>query len=144
MSARVPELVFEADNLPYPAVKLIITRCFQWNNNPPFWALLITGKFYNAAGRVIWSTEVFLGQFSWLDDADYSSQGDTQSVTETDSSSDDESSHSITQASQQDTESEADEEQSDSEHSSGEKLLGLGQKATATSIAHKPVSLRFT
>lgn len=129
MSTHAPDRVIAIDSLPAPATKLVITRCFQWSNNPPFWALLVTGKFYNAAGRVIWSTEVFLGQLSWLGDADSSSQSDTESNTASDSSSE-ESSHSITPHSDQDIESEDEGEQLDSESSSGEAPLNSFSKRT--------------
>ncbi|KAL2210949.1 hypothetical protein CC79DRAFT_546981 [Sarocladium strictum] len=119
MSTQVFDRIVEADNLPAPATKLVITRCFSRCEYPAFWALLIIGKFYDSAGRVIWSTEIFLGQFSWLDDEESSSQSGTESDTASDSDS--EATHSVVSSSEEDTESQ-DEEQSEFESSSGKTL----------------------
>lgn len=119
MSTRVSEHVIEVDGLPYPATKLIITRCYNSSDDPSYWAALIVGAFYDASGHVLWSTEIFFGQFSWLDESESSDQSDTESDTSSDSSG--EESHSVTHSSnEQDAESEAGDEQSSSESSSGQ------------------------
>lgn len=46
--------------LPHPAIKLVITQYLEFGDDPPFWAWIIVGVFYDRHDRVIWSTEVFI------------------------------------------------------------------------------------
>ncbi|KAL7817175.1 hypothetical protein V8C26DRAFT_79363 [Trichoderma gracile] len=49
----------EAGQLPPPATKLIITQVLKASQDPPFWAWIIVGAFYDSEGRTFWSTELF-------------------------------------------------------------------------------------
>lgn len=49
----------EAGQLPPPATKLIITQILKTSQDPPFWAWIIVGAFYDNQDRIIWSTELF-------------------------------------------------------------------------------------
>lgn len=51
----------EAGYLPSPAVRLVITQCLAVCRDPPFWAWLIVGAFYDDEDNIVWSTEVFAG-----------------------------------------------------------------------------------
>lgn len=55
-------------NLPYPAVKLIIGHHFSVCDDPDhrYWAWFIAAAFYDKDDHKLWQTEIFLGQFSWL------------------------------------------------------------------------------
>ncbi|KAK3191934.1 hypothetical protein K4F52_001977 [Lecanicillium sp. MT-2017a] len=52
----------DADFLPSPATKLVITECFEEFPGTSFWAWLIVAAFFDCDGRPIWSTEVFYAQ----------------------------------------------------------------------------------
>ncbi|KAL6875063.1 hypothetical protein J3F83DRAFT_712985 [Trichoderma novae-zelandiae] len=57
---RVPwEIDVEAGQLPPPATKLVITQILQASQDPPHWAWIIVGAFYDSEDRIIWSTELF-------------------------------------------------------------------------------------
>lgn len=47
--------------LPAPATKLVITQHLEVSQDPPFWAWIIVGAFYDLEDSIIWSTEVFAG-----------------------------------------------------------------------------------
>jgi hypothetical protein len=49
----------EAGQLPPPATKLIITQVLKASQDPPFWAWIIVGAFYDSENRILWSTELF-------------------------------------------------------------------------------------
>lgn len=49
-----------AGQLPSPATKLIITQILKTSQDPPFWAWIIVGAFYDNQDRIIWSTELFV------------------------------------------------------------------------------------
>lgn len=55
----------EVDNgfLPAPATKLIITQHLKTAQDDPFWAWIIVAAFYDSDNNVVWSTELFIGQF---------------------------------------------------------------------------------
>lgn len=48
-------------DLPYPAVKCVITQVTHASPNLGCWAVLLLGAFYDANDRILWQTEVFLG-----------------------------------------------------------------------------------
>ncbi|TFB07507.1 hypothetical protein CCMA1212_000637 [Trichoderma ghanense] len=50
----------EAGQLPPPATKLIITQILKASQDPPYWAWIIVGAFYDSQGRTLWSTELFV------------------------------------------------------------------------------------
>lgn len=54
----------DADFLPSPATKLVITECFEEFPGTSCWAWLIVAAFYDCHGRPIWSTEVFYAQLN--------------------------------------------------------------------------------
>lgn len=49
----------EPGQLPSPATKLIITQILQASQDPPSWAWIIVGAFYDSNDRILWSTELF-------------------------------------------------------------------------------------
>ncbi len=59
---RHRNLQVDADFLPSPATKLVITECFDSVPGTCLWAWLIVAAFYDRHGRPIWSTEVFYAQ----------------------------------------------------------------------------------
>ncbi|KAL6897122.1 hypothetical protein GGI43DRAFT_108431, partial [Trichoderma evansii] len=70
----------EAGRLPPPATKLIITQILKTSQDPPFWAWIIVGAFYDNQDRIIWSTELFAAhlniQFEEDEEEDSSEQGE--------------------------------------------------------------------
>ncbi|KUI71893.1 hypothetical protein VM1G_08054 [Cytospora mali] len=66
----------EPIRLPYPAVKLIIGHHFSVCDDPyyRYWAWFIAAAFYDKDDRRLWQTEIFLGQFSWLNRNGWSPQ----------------------------------------------------------------------
>lgn len=48
-------------DLPYPAVKCVITQVTHASPDLGCWAVLLLGAFYDANDRILWQTEVFLG-----------------------------------------------------------------------------------
>lgn len=58
---RCRTIEVEPDCLPSPATKLVVTQILQASQDPPFWAWIIVGAFYDCHNRIIWSTEVFAG-----------------------------------------------------------------------------------
>lgn len=60
----------DANFLPNPATKLVITECFESFPEANCWAWLIVGVFYNHRGHPIWSTEVFYAQLDVEFDTD--------------------------------------------------------------------------
>lgn len=48
-------------DLPYPAVKCVITQVTHASPDLGCWAVLLLGAFYDVNDRIIWQTEVFLG-----------------------------------------------------------------------------------
>ncbi|KAK1251874.1 hypothetical protein MKX07_007353 [Trichoderma sp. CBMAI-0711] len=58
-SANRRTINVEAGQLPPPATKLIITQVLKASQDPPFWAWIIVGAFYDSENRILWSTELF-------------------------------------------------------------------------------------
>lgn len=54
-------ITVEEGYLPAPATKLIITQHLKFSQDPPFWAWIIVGAFYDHEDTVLWSTQVFAG-----------------------------------------------------------------------------------
>lgn len=48
-------------DLPYPAVKCVITQVTHASPDQRCWAVLVLGAFYDANDRILWQTEIFLG-----------------------------------------------------------------------------------
>lgn len=65
----------DADYFPPPAVKLVITQYLETNWDPPFWAWIIVGAFYDCHEQIIWSTEIFVAH---LDIQYYSDESDDE------------------------------------------------------------------
>lgn len=58
--AATRSIEVDEDSLPYPATKLVITQYLKARSDPPFWAWIIVGAFYDSDDNIIWSTEVFV------------------------------------------------------------------------------------
>jgi hypothetical protein len=52
----------ETNQLPAPAVKLIIGQHLRISYDPPFWAWLIVGTFFDRDGNALWSIQIFAAQ----------------------------------------------------------------------------------
>lgn len=50
--------------LPYQATRLVITQYLEAISDPPIWAWIIVGAFYDRNGECLWSTEVFAGHLN--------------------------------------------------------------------------------
>ncbi|KAF7552551.1 hypothetical protein G7Z17_g4246 [Cylindrodendrum hubeiense] len=64
--------------LPPPATRLVITQHLRSSQDPPFWALIIVGAFFDEENKIVWSTEVFAGHLDIQvesDDESVSSEG---------------------------------------------------------------------
>jgi hypothetical protein len=61
---------------PAPAVKLVITQYLKTSSEPPFWAWIIVGAFYDADDHIVWSAKLFAGQLDIASEAT-SSDGDS-------------------------------------------------------------------
>lgn len=48
-------------DLPYPAVKCVITTVTHVSREQRCWAVLLLGAFYDANDRILWHTEIFVG-----------------------------------------------------------------------------------
>ncbi|KAJ4390497.1 hypothetical protein N0V85_007158 [Neurospora sp. IMI 360204] len=48
-------------DLPYPAVKCVITQVTHASPDQRCWAVLVLGAFYDANDSILWQTEIFLG-----------------------------------------------------------------------------------
>jgi hypothetical protein len=84
-NVRYHSNTYHADNLPPPAVKLVVTQyCRSVRDcDIPFWAWIVVGVFYDAQDNALWSTELFvLGPIGNDDDDD-----DDESVSSADSTS---------------------------------------------------------
>ena len=69
------------DFFPPGSTKLIITTCFAYGTNPPYWALLIVGAFYDSKDNPIWSTEIFVAHLN----IQVESESESEAESETDS-----------------------------------------------------------
>ncbi|KPM40301.1 hypothetical protein AK830_g6272 [Neonectria ditissima] len=68
----------EAGAFPPPATKLVITQHLEVSQDPPFWAWIIVGAFFDDEDNVLWSTEVFAGHLDiQLESDDESTSGDS-------------------------------------------------------------------
>lgn len=59
-SPHIDEWEATAD-LPYPAIKCVITQVTHVSPDRRCWAVLVLGAFYDACDRILWQTEIFLG-----------------------------------------------------------------------------------
>jgi hypothetical protein len=76
VSTRTIEV--EQDFLPYPATKLVVTQHLQASReDPPFWAWIIVGAFYDSNDTVLWSTQIFVAHL------DIEFESDTEEESET-------------------------------------------------------------
>ncbi|PHH87700.1 hypothetical protein CDD83_8516 [Cordyceps sp. RAO-2017] len=81
----------DADFLPSPATKLVVTQYLEVNQDPPLWAWIVVGAFLDQADRVLWSSELFVAlldvEFESDDDEDQSQSqpGDEQDVSDSSS-----------------------------------------------------------
>ncbi|KAK7432298.1 hypothetical protein QQZ08_001244 [Neonectria magnoliae] len=69
----------EAGAFPPPATKLVITQHLEVSQDPPYWAWIIVGAFFDEEDNALWSTEVFVGhldiQFESDDESTSSDSG---------------------------------------------------------------------
>jgi hypothetical protein len=76
VSTRTIEV--EQDFLPYPATNLVVTQHLQASReDPPFWAWIIVGAFYDSNDTVLWSTQIFVAHL------DIEFESDTEEESET-------------------------------------------------------------
>lgn len=78
----------EAGELPPPATKLIITQILKTSQDPPFWAWIIVGAFYDSQDRIIWSTELFAAHLDIQFESDEEQDSEEEAEGETDFGSD--------------------------------------------------------
>ncbi|KAF7561177.1 hypothetical protein G7046_g2990 [Stylonectria norvegica] len=69
----------ESGVLPAPATKLVITQHLKVSRDPPFWAWIIVGAFYDQQDNIIWSTEVFAGHLNIELESDEESDAEEES-----------------------------------------------------------------
>ncbi|KAL7899615.1 hypothetical protein HDV63DRAFT_416423 [Trichoderma sp. SZMC 28014] len=74
----------EAGELPPPATKLIITQILKTSQDPPFWAWIIVGAFYDSQDRIIWSTELFAAHLDIQFESDEEQDSEEEAEGETD------------------------------------------------------------
>ena len=48
------------DFLPAPATRFVVTQYLETSQDPPYWALIIVGAFFDSEDRIVWSSEVFV------------------------------------------------------------------------------------
>lgn len=68
----------DGDFLPYPATKLVITQYLEASSDPPFWALIVVGAFFDQHDNTIWSTELFVAHLDIQLESDDSSEGESE------------------------------------------------------------------
>jgi hypothetical protein len=73
-----------AGQLPPPATKLIITQILEASQDPPFWAWIIVGAFYDSQDRVLWSTELFVAHLDIHFESDEEQDSEAEEEAETD------------------------------------------------------------
>ncbi|CAM1508979.1 Fc.00g027180.m01.CDS01 [Cosmosporella sp. VM-42] len=83
---RCQTLEVEEGFLPAPATKLVITQHLRAVRDPPFWAWIIVGAFYDGDNNVLWSTEVFAGHLNIELESDDESTSTEESQAETEES----------------------------------------------------------
>lgn len=66
----------DGDFLPHPATKLVITQYLEASSDPPFWALIVVGAFFDQYDNTIWSTELFVAHLDIQLESDDSSEGE--------------------------------------------------------------------
>lgn len=72
--------------LPFPATRLVLTQYLSAHRDPPFWAWLIVGAFYDSEENIIWSTEIFAGHLDiQLDTDDEESESEQSLLSEEES-----------------------------------------------------------
>lgn len=54
----------DADFLPPPATKLVVTQYLEADPEVPYWAWIIVGAFYDRADNIIWSSRIFVGHLN--------------------------------------------------------------------------------
>ncbi|CAH0037902.1 unnamed protein product [Clonostachys solani] len=67
----------DGDFLPYPATKLVVTQYLEASSDPPFWALIVVGAFFDQYGNTLWSTELFVAHLDIQLESDDSSEGES-------------------------------------------------------------------
>ncbi|VUC24442.1 unnamed protein product [Clonostachys rosea] len=83
MSSRSPAadhriVEVDGDFLPYPATKLVVTQYLEASSDPPFWALIVVGAFFDQHGNTLWSTELFVAHLDIQLESDDSSEGESE------------------------------------------------------------------
>lgn len=73
---RVNTIEVEENVLPAPATKLVITQHLEASQDPPIWAWIIVGAFFDQDDNVLWSTELFLGHFDIQLESDEESESE--------------------------------------------------------------------
>lgn len=73
----------EAGVLPPPATRLVVTQHLRASQDPPFWAWIIVGAFFDEEDNIIWSTEVFAGHLDIQVESDDESDSGESSASET-------------------------------------------------------------
>jgi hypothetical protein len=70
--------------LPEPATKLVITQHLRATEDPPFWAWIIVGAFFDEEENIVWSTEIFAGHLDIEQESDEESESTESSDSEPD------------------------------------------------------------